>query len=145
MGSSGGHRALKWWFLLQELSDVGGKQLARSSSVTPVHCNLRELRDRIGSVTNTQKVTEAMKLVAAAKVRRAQEAVVNARPFSETLVEVLYSINEQLQTEDVDVPLTNVRPDKKVALVVTGDRGYVVVSTIKSSRKLSREFNNRKL
>lgn len=65
-----------------------------------------------------------MKLVAAAKVRRAQEAVVNGRPFSETLVEVLYSINEQIQTEDVDVPLTKVRPVKKVALVVvTGDKG----------------------
>ncbi|CAO2842540.1 unnamed protein product [Amaranthus hypochondriacus] len=90
----------------------------------PIQCNLRELRDRIGSVKNTQKITEAMKLVAAAKVRRAQEAVVNGRPFSETLVEVLYSINEQLQTEDVDIPLTKNRPVKKVALVVvTGDRG----------------------
>ncbi|GAA0183779.1 hypothetical protein Leryth_022434 [Lithospermum erythrorhizon] len=97
---------------------------SRSSSVTPIHCNLRELRERIDSVKNTQKITEAMKLVAAAKVRRAQEAVVNGRPFSETLVEVLYSINEQLSTEDVDVPLTKVRPVKKVALVVvTGDRG----------------------
>ncbi|KAM7525235.1 hypothetical protein LguiA_015137 [Lonicera macranthoides] len=97
---------------------------SKSSSVTPIHCNLREIRERITSVKNTQKITEAMKLVAAAKVRRAQEAVVNARPFSETLVEVLYSINEQLQTEDIDVPLTNVRPVKKVALVVvTGDRG----------------------
>ncbi|XP_076941861.1 ATP synthase gamma chain, chloroplastic-like [Bidens hawaiensis] len=95
-----------------------------SSSSSSIHCSLRELRTRIDSVKNTQKITEAMKLVAAAKVRRAQEAVVNARPFSETLVEVLYSINEQLQTEDVDVPLTNVRPVKKVALVVvTGDRG----------------------
>lgn len=65
-----------------------------------------------------------MKLVAAAKVRRAQEAVVNGRPFSETLVEVLYNINEQLQTDDIDVPLTKIRPVKKVALVVvTGDRG----------------------
>lgn len=89
-----------------------------------VTCSLRDLRDRIGSVKNTQKITEAMKLVAAAKVRRAQEAVVNGRPFSETLVEVLYSINEQIQTEDVDVPLTKVRPVKKVALVVvTGDKG----------------------
>lgn len=62
--------------------------------------------------------------MAAAKVRRAQEAVVNSRPFSETLVEVLYNINEQLQTEDIDVPLTKVRPVKRVALVVvTGDRG----------------------
>lgn len=96
----------------------------RSCSVSPIHCGLRELRDRIDSVKNTQKITEAMKLVAAAKVRRAQEAVVNGRPFSEALVEVLYNINEQLQTEDVDVPLTKVRPVKKVALVVvTGDRG----------------------
>uniref|UniRef100_A0A7C9DUM8 F-ATPase gamma subunit n=1 Tax=Opuntia streptacantha TaxID=393608 RepID=A0A7C9DUM8_OPUST len=92
--------------------------------VNPIQCGLRELRDRIGSVKNTQKITEAMKLVAAAKVRRAQEAVVNSRPFSETLVEVLYNINEQLQTEDIDVPLTKIRPVKKVALVVvTGDRG----------------------
>ncbi|CDP04403.1 unnamed protein product [Coffea canephora] len=97
---------------------------SRPSSVTPIHCGLRELRDRIVTVKNTQKITEAMKLVAAAKVRRAQEAVVNARPFSESLVEVLYNINEQLQTDDIDVPLTKVRPVKKVGLVVvTGDRG----------------------
>lgn len=65
-----------------------------------------------------------MKLVSAAKIRRAQEAVINGRPFSETLVEVLYSINEQLQSEDIDVPLTAVRPVKKVALVVmTSDKG----------------------
>ncbi|XP_030469719.1 ATP synthase gamma chain, chloroplastic [Syzygium oleosum] len=96
----------------------------RANLVAPIQCNLRELRERIDSVKNTQKITEAMKLVAAAKVRRAQEAVVNGRPFSETLVEVLYNINEQLQTEDIDVPLTSVRPVKKVALVVvTGDRG----------------------
>ncbi|CAL9767129.1 unnamed protein product [Musa acuminata subsp. burmannicoides] len=65
-----------------------------------------------------------MKLVGAAKVRRAQEAVVSGRPFSETLVEVLYNINEQLQTEDVDVPLTRVHPVRKIALVVvTAYRG----------------------
>lgn len=94
------------------------------TSVTTIQCGLRELRTRIDSVKNTQKITEAMKLVAAAKVRRAQEAVVNGRPFSQTLVEVLYNINEQLQTDDIDVPLTKLRPVKKVALVVcTGDRG----------------------
>ncbi|CAH9139597.1 unnamed protein product [Cuscuta epithymum] len=91
-----------------------------------IRCDLRQLRDRIVSVKNTGKITEAMKLVAAAKVRRAQEAVVNGRPFSETLVEVLYNINEQLQQSDAvnEIPLTRVRPVKKVALVViTGDRG----------------------
>lgn len=50
--------------------------------------SIKEVRDRIGSVSNTKKITEAMKLVAAAKVRRAQEAVVNGRPFAENLVKV---------------------------------------------------------
>lgn len=87
-------------------------------------CSMKELRDRIGSVKNTKKITEAMKLVAAAKVRRAQEAVVGARPFSENLVRVLYGVNTRLKAEDVDVPLTAVRPVKKVAIVaIAGDRG----------------------
>ncbi|KAG9159996.1 hypothetical protein Leryth_005730 [Lithospermum erythrorhizon] len=89
-----------------------------------ISCSLRKLKERLETVKNTQKVTEAMKLVSAAKVRRAQEAVINGRPFSESLVEVLFSINEQLQYEDVEIPLTNVRPIKNIALVViTGDRG----------------------
>lgn len=85
---------------------------------------LREIRERIETVKNTQKLTEAMKLVAAARVRRAQEAVINSRPFSETLVEVLFDLNQQCQLDDVEIPLTVIRPVKKVALVViTGDRG----------------------
>ncbi|KAJ4725103.1 ATP synthase gamma-subunit [Melia azedarach] len=89
-----------------------------------MRCRLRELKERIHSIKNTQKITEAMKLVAAARVRRAQEAVINSRPFVEKLVEFLYVINEQLQSDDIDVPLTNIRPVKKVAIVViTGDRG----------------------
>ncbi|XP_073307123.1 ATP synthase gamma chain, chloroplastic-like [Primulina huaijiensis] len=89
-----------------------------------VRNGLREIRERIETVKNTQKLTEAMKLVAAAKVRKAQEAVINSRPFSETLVEVLYDLNQQCQLDDVEIPLTVIRPVKKVALVViTGDRG----------------------
>ena len=49
---------------------------------------LKDLRVRIDSVKNTKKITDAMKLVAAAKVRRAQDAVVNGRPFAENLVKV---------------------------------------------------------
>lgn len=97
---------------------------SHSSSYGSIQCGLRKFRERIETVKNTQKITEAMKLVAAARVRRAQEAVINGRPFSETLVEVLYDINERLQLEDIDVPLINVRPVKKVALVIiSGDRG----------------------
>merc|ERR1719310_1392777 len=103
-----------------------------SISVVPVKpqavqvCNssLKALRDRMDSVKNTKKITDAMKLVAAAKVRRAQEAVLNGRPFAENLVKVLYGVNQRLQDEDVDSPLTSIRPVKTVLLVVvTGDRG----------------------
>ena len=57
-------------------------------SVLQVSNSLKAVRDRINSVKNTQKITDAMKLVAAAKVRRAQDAVINGRPFSENLVKV---------------------------------------------------------
>ncbi len=53
-----------------------------------VVAGLKDTRDRINSVKSTQKITDAMKLVAAAKVRRAQDAVVNGRPFAENLVKV---------------------------------------------------------
>merc|ERR1719502_1491011 len=85
---------------------------------------LKALRDRMGSVKSTKKITDAMKLVAAAKVRRAQEAVVSGRPFAENLVKVLYGVNQRLQDEEVESPLTTIRPVKTVLLVVvTGDRG----------------------
>merc|ERR1719434_552349 len=88
---------------------------------------MKALRDRMDSVANTKKITDAMKLVAAAKVRRAQEAVVRGRPFAENLVKVLYGVNQRLQDEDVDSPLTSIRPVKTVLLVVvTGDRGFTI-------------------
>ena len=74
----------------------------------------KEMRDRIGSVNSTRKITEAMKLVAAAKVRKAQDAVINSRPFSESLVKILFAINTKLAGQDVDVPLCAKRTVKAV-------------------------------
>jgi F-type H+-transporting ATPase subunit gamma len=86
--------------------------------------NIRELRDRVGSVKNTKKITSAMKLVAAAKVRRAQEAVLRSRPFSETLERILGGLLERVKTEKLDIPLLESRDVKTVGLIViTGDRG----------------------
>ncbi|GAX75217.1 hypothetical protein CEUSTIGMA_g2661.t1 [Chlamydomonas eustigma] len=100
------------------------KQAVVQRGALQVSAGMKEIRDRISSVKNTSKITEAMKLVAAAKVRRAQEAVINSRPFSENLVKVLYGVNQRLRVEDVDSPLCNIRPVKTVMLVViTGDRG----------------------
>ena len=86
--------------------------------------NLKAIRDRIDSVKNTKKITEAMRLVAAAKVRRAQEQVTATRPFADTLVQVLYNLKNRLKNEDANLPLLKQREIKCVGLlVVSGDRG----------------------
>ena len=86
--------------------------------------NLKAIRDRIQSVKNTRKITEAMRLVAAAKVRRAQEQVTATRPFADSLTQVLYNLQNRLQTEDVDLPLLKQRDVRSVGLlVISGDRG----------------------
>jgi len=107
------------------VSAVAPKKVAGGrASLQVLAASQKEMRDRIASVNSTKKITSAMKLVAAAKVRRAQDAVINARPFSESLVKVLFAINTRLAGEDVDVPLCAVRPVKTVLLLVcTGDRG----------------------
>ncbi|GBF80153.1 F0F1 ATP synthase subunit gamma [Aphanothece sacrum] len=86
--------------------------------------NLKAIRDRIQSVKNTKKITEAMRLVAAAKVRRAQEQVIATRPFADALANVLYNLLNRLRFGDVNLPLLQQRDVKSVAVVVvSGDRG----------------------
>lgn len=86
--------------------------------------NLKLIRDRIKSVKNTRKITEAMRLVAAAKVRRAQEQVEATRPFADRLAQVFYSLQTRLKFEDANLPLLQNREVKNVGLVVvSADRG----------------------
>ena len=86
--------------------------------------NLKAIRDRIKSVKNTRKITEAMRLVAAARVRRAQEQVLATRPFADALAQVLFGLQNRLQFEDVELPLLQQQEVESVALVVvSGDRG----------------------
>jgi F-type H+-transporting ATPase subunit gamma len=86
--------------------------------------NLKEIRDRISSVKNTRKITEAMRLVAAAKVRRAQEQVLRSRPFADRLARVLETLQSRMRFEDVEAPLLEDRPVETITLlVVSADRG----------------------
>ena len=86
--------------------------------------NLKEIRDRIKSVKNTRKITEAMRLVAAAKVRRAQEQVLRSRPFADRLARLLENLQARMRFEDADAPLLEERSLETVTLMaVTGDRG----------------------
>lgn len=83
---------------------------------------LREIRRRISGVKSTQKITKAMKMVAAAKLRRAQDAVIAARPYARKMKELLQHLASKV---DVSAhPFFTVRPLEKVAIiVVTADRG----------------------
>jgi F-type H+-transporting ATPase subunit gamma len=86
--------------------------------------NLKDIRDRISSVKNTRKITEAMRLVAAAKVRRAQEQVLRSRPFADRLARVLENLQTRMRFEDADAPLLQSRSVQTITLLsVTGDRG----------------------
>ena len=83
---------------------------------------LLDIRRRIRSVKNTQQITRAMKMVAAARLRRAQERVFNARPYANQMLQLLSSL--AARTEQRDHPLLAVRPVEKILLVlVTGDKG----------------------
>src|SRR5205085_3567203 len=84
--------------------------------------NLQDLRRRVRSVRNMQKITRAMKMVAAAKLRRAQERVVAARPYANTMMRVLGRL--AARASDYRHPLLDSRGDEHyVAVLVTSDRG----------------------
>ena len=83
--------------------------------------NLKEVRTRIASVSSTQQITSAMKMVSAAKFRRAQNAIVSMRPYDKQLSDIIRDINVE---DGVDTPYHAVRDEKKVLLVVvTSNKG----------------------
>jgi F-type H+-transporting ATPase subunit gamma len=84
--------------------------------------SLKAIRTRIASVKSTQKITRAMKLVAAARLRRAQDAIVGARPYANALQEAVAEVAVRAGGESH--PLLDQRPVRKIGLVVlTSDRG----------------------
>ena len=84
--------------------------------------NLKDIRDRIKSVKSIEQVTNAMKMVAAAKMRRAQENMEKARPYSSRLAEMLESLIPEIDRSLL--PELNVRPvERTMFMVITADRG----------------------
>jgi F-type H+-transporting ATPase subunit gamma len=92
--------------------------------------NVLDLRRRIRSVKNTRQITKAMKMVSAAKLRRAQERAMSARPYARMISSVLESLMRRVDIIDPETgnlrhPLFAVRPEKRVLLViVSGDKGF---------------------
>lgn len=85
--------------------------------------NLLDIRRRIKSVKNTEQITKAMKMVSAAKLKRAQDRVINARPFADKMNQVLSELAGQT-TDDFHHPLLDKRSDERYLVVlVTADKG----------------------
>src|SRR5271156_6389973 len=92
--------------------------------------NILDIRRRIRSVVNTRQITKAMKMVSAAKLRRAQDRAMKARPYAQMLTNVLVSLVRRTdlynsQTGDIMNALLVEREEKNVlVIVVAGDKGF---------------------
>lgn len=109
--------------------------------------SLKDLKTRIGSVKNTQKITKAMKMVAAAKLRRAKEQAESARPYSNAIESMLQSLVETLDSkENLPELLVGTGRDKNYLLIVaTADKGLCGgfnSSIVKEAKAKITEFQN---
>lgn len=101
--------------------------------------SLRDIRKRIRSVKNTRQITKAMKMVSAAKLRKAQESVIAARPYAQTLDAVMGTLMGRVEPGALGHPLLQSREVKKVELVViTSDRGLAGGFNSNITRKVLR-------
>ncbi len=86
--------------------------------------NLKEIRTRINSVRSTRKITNAMKMVAASKLKKAQDAVISLRPYHGKLHEILVDLVKSLENEDISSSyLRNGSEDKVLLVVITSNKG----------------------
>ena len=85
--------------------------------------NLKEVRNRITSTISTQQITKAMKLVSATKLRKAQGAIVQMRPYADKLNGVLKNLSDSVDNEKLSRYFLDKDPQKVLLIVVTSDRG----------------------
>ncbi|HEU4634025.1 MAG TPA: ATP synthase F1 subunit gamma [Flavisolibacter sp.] len=103
---------------------------------------LKEVRNRIKSVQSTQQITKAMKMVSAAKLRRAQDAIIQMRPYAKKLQEMLSNIVSNTEVEGGNALAAERAVDKVLLIVITSDRGLAGAynaNVIKLAKQIIRE------
>ncbi|MCJ7553226.1 MAG: ATP synthase F1 subunit gamma [Ignavibacteriaceae bacterium] len=102
---------------------------------------LRDIKNRIKGVKNTQQITKAMKMVAASKLRRAQEAIINARPYAKRIAEMFSNLvtDEDMLTNPVIAPRETI--SNVAILVITADRGLCGAFNTNIIREANRYIN----
>src|SRR4249920_3095098 len=110
--------------------------------------NLLDIRRRIKSVKNTQQITKAMKMVSAAKLKRAQDRVMTARPFANKMTTVLGELASRVD-ENFHHPLLDARGDERyLFVVVTADKGLCAAfntNLIKAAQSFIRENSGKQV
>lgn len=110
--------------------------------------NLKEIRNRIASVSSTMQITSAMKMVSAAKLKKAQDAITAMRPYAQKLTELLQNLSGAL-SEDVGGEYTAQRPVNKVLVVaITSNRGLCGAfntNVIKEINRLAETYKGKQL
>lgn len=111
--------------------------------------NLKEIRNRIASVSSTMQITSAMKMVSAAKLKKAQDAITSMRPYANALTELIQNLSGYLDGDTQNL-YTQVRPKQSVLIIsITSNRGLCGAfntNIIKKTRQLvDKEFKNQKV
>jgi F-type H+-transporting ATPase subunit gamma len=101
--------------------------------------NLKEIRNRISSIGSTMQITSAMKMVSAAKLKKAQDAIVAMRPYANKLTELLQNLSATLDSEDGGVYTKQHEVKKVLLVVITSNRGLAGAfnsNIVKETREL---------
>jgi F-type H+-transporting ATPase subunit gamma len=105
--------------------------------------NLKAIRVRIASVKSTRQITSAMKMVSAAKLRKAQDKIVRLRPYANKLYEILVGLSQSLSDSEVEnIYARKSSPDKVLIVVITSNRGLCGAfnaNVIKEARRIVSE------
>ena len=109
---------------------------------------LKEVRNRIKSVQSTQQITKAMKLVSATKLRRAQNAIIQMRPYAEKLNGILGNLADSVEVDSLKVYFESRKVNNVLLVVITSDRGLCGgfnSSIVRAVKNKVKELENKKI
>ncbi|AYN02219.1 ATP synthase F1 subunit gamma [Chryseobacterium aahli] len=104
--------------------------------------NLKEIRGRISSISSTMQITRAMKMVSAAKLKKAQDAIVMLRPYSEKLQEIIQNVNSSSDPDQVSIYAQKREVKKVLFIAVTSNRGLAGAFNSNIVKELNIQFQN---
>ncbi|OCA79629.1 ATP synthase F1 subunit gamma [Chryseobacterium contaminans] len=104
--------------------------------------NLKEIRGRITSISSTMQITRAMKMVSAAKLKKAQDAIVMLRPYSEKLQELIQNVNSSSDPDQVSVYAQKREVKRILFIAVTSNRGLAGAFNSSIVKELNQQFQN---